>query len=115
MANVALPESVSKPVEDVKLPVMPFCVVNASTSSLLSRLPVIWTVALSMFVSSTSETIRADVIAVALTPSVNESALVSAPANIGASFAGLTEIDTVAGAEVMVSSDTVNVKLSEPL
>ena len=34
---------------------------------------------------------------------------------VGASLTALTVIDTVAAEEVVVPSDTVNVKLSEPL
>ena len=93
----------------MKLPVIEDVFVNASTSSLLSKLLVIWTVALSMFVSSTSETVSADVIAVALPPSVNDSALVSALANTGASLTATTSMVRVCVFESLSPSLTVNV------
>ena len=93
----------------MKLPVIEDVFVNASTSSLLSKLLVIWTVALSMFASSTSETVRDDVIAVAASPSVNVSALVSALANAGTLLVRAMSMVRVWVFELTSPSLTVNV------
>ena len=108
MANVALPESDSKPVAAVKLPVMPFWFVNASTSSLLSRLLVIWTVALSMFVSSTSvtATVLANTLAASPIAKLSDVLLLE---RTGASLTRVTSIVRVCVFESLSPSLTLNV------
>ena len=56
---MAEPVSDSTPVAAFQLPVMPFALVNANTSSPLTKPPVISTVAPSIFVSSESLSVNA--------------------------------------------------------
>ena len=70
MASVSEPVRVSTPVVALKLPVMFAVSVKASTSSELTRPPVILMVADSILVSSTSVMVRAASITCAPSPSV---------------------------------------------